>query len=143
MIYVQVLLENVYNVHIHMNNMTYFFNRILSSVNPSIYSLTLSARNFIPCRGHTSKPEGSARWSCRSVWLQRRGGRSCVLLPRRASQFNPAIDKERKLISNLGRNMPVLPDSPECAALRADMKGDPLNSRFQHKNKLVKSRGVV
>jgi len=40
MIYVQVLLENVYNVHIHMNNMTYFFNGILSSVNPSIYSLT-------------------------------------------------------------------------------------------------------
>jgi len=32
MIYVQVLLENVYNVHIHMNNMTYFFNGILSSV---------------------------------------------------------------------------------------------------------------
>ena len=40
MIYVQVLLENVYNVHIHMNNMTYFFNGILSSLNPSIYSLT-------------------------------------------------------------------------------------------------------
>ena len=46
------------------------------------------------------------------------------LLPRRASQFDPAIDKERKFISNLGWNVPVLPDSPECAALRADMKGD-------------------
>ena len=39
----------------------------------------------------------------------------------------------------------MLPDSPECAALRADMEGDRLNSRFQHihKNKLVKARGVV
>ena len=41
--------------------------------------------------------------------------------------------------------MPVLPDSPECTALRADMKGDLLNSRFQHirKNKSVKAHGVV
>ena len=41
--------------------------------------------------------------------------------------------------------MPVLPDSPECAALRADMKGDRLNSRFQHiyKNKSVKARGIM
>ena len=41
--------------------------------------------------------------------------------------------------------MPVLPDSPKCAALRADMKGDRLNSRFQHihKNKSVKAYGVV
>ena len=41
--------------------------------------------------------------------------------------------------------MPVLPDSPECAALRADMKGDRLNSRFQHihKNKSVKAHGIV
>ena len=41
--------------------------------------------------------------------------------------------------------MPVLPDSPECAALRVDMKGDRLNSRFQyiHKNKLVKAHEVV
>ena len=51
----------------------------------------------------------------------------------------------REFISNLGQNVPVLPDSPECAALRADMKGDRLNSRFQHihKNKSVKARGVV
>ena len=41
--------------------------------------------------------------------------------------------------------MPVLPDSPKCAALIADMKGDRLNSQFQHihKNKSVKARGVV
>ena len=41
--------------------------------------------------------------------------------------------------------MPVLPGSPECAALRADMEGDRLNSRFQHihKNKSVKAHGVV
>ena len=41
--------------------------------------------------------------------------------------------------------MPVLPNSPECVALRADMKGDRLNSRFQHihKNKLVKAYGVM
>ena len=36
--------------------------------------------------------------------------------------------------------MPVLPNSPECAALKADMKGD----RLQHiqKNKSFKARGV-
>ena len=41
--------------------------------------------------------------------------------------------------------MPVLPDSPECAALRADVEENWLNSRFQHtcKNKLVKAHGVV
>ena len=41
--------------------------------------------------------------------------------------------------------MSVLPDSLECAALRADMKGDQLNSRFQHihKNKSVKVHGVM
>ena len=41
--------------------------------------------------------------------------------------------------------MPVLLDSPECAALRADVEGDRLNSRFQHtyKNKLVKAHGVM
>ena len=41
--------------------------------------------------------------------------------------------------------MLVLLDSPEYAALRADMKGDWLNSRFQHihKNKSAKARGVV
>ena len=49
----------------------------------------------------------------------------------------------REFISNLGRKVSVLPDSPECAALRADMKGDRLNSRFQHihKNKSIKARG--
>ena len=41
--------------------------------------------------------------------------------------------------------MPALPDSPECAALRADVEGNQLNSRFQHthKNKSVKAHGVV
>ena len=41
--------------------------------------------------------------------------------------------------------MPVLPDSPRCAALRADIEGDRLNSRFQHthKNKSVKALGFV
>ena len=53
---------------------------------------------------------------------------SCILLPRCASQFDPAIDKKRKLISNLRWNMLVLLDSSECAALRADMEGDRLNS---------------
>ena len=50
--------------------------------------------------------------------------------PKTCQSIDPAIDNERKLISNLRRNMPVLPDSPECVALRADMKGDRLNSRF-------------
>ena len=41
--------------------------------------------------------------------------------------------------------MLVLPDSPECVALRADMEGDRLNSQFQHthKNKSVKAHGVM
>ena len=41
--------------------------------------------------------------------------------------------------------MPVLLDSPECVALRADMKRDRLNSRFQHihENKSIKAHGVV
>ena len=41
--------------------------------------------------------------------------------------------------------MLVLPDSPECVALRADVEGDRLNSRFQHthKNKSVKAQGVM
>ena len=39
----------------------------------------------------------------------------------------------------------MLPDSPECTALRADMEGDRLNSRFQHihKNKSVKAHEVM
>ena len=55
------------------------------------------------------------------------------------------LTRREKFISNLGQNVPVLPDSPECAALRADMKGDRLKSRFQHthKNKSVKAHGVV
>ena len=41
--------------------------------------------------------------------------------------------------------MLVLPDSPECAALRADMEGNRLNSRFQHthKNKSIKAHGIM
>ena len=39
----------------------------------------------------------------------------------------------------------MLPDSPECAAMRADMEGDQLNSRFQHihKNKSVKAHEIM
>ena len=39
----------------------------------------------------------------------------------------------------------VLPDSPECAALRADVEGDRLNSQIQqnHKNKSVEAHGVM
>ena len=41
--------------------------------------------------------------------------------------------------------MPVLPDSPEYAALRANVEGNRLNTRFQHthKNKSVKVHGVM
>ena len=43
----------------------------------------------------------------------------------------------------------MLLDSPECEALRADMRGDRLNSRSQHihknihKNESIKVHGVV
>ena len=41
--------------------------------------------------------------------------------------------------------MPVLPDNPECAALRADMEGSRLKSRFQytHKNKSIKAHKII
>ena len=41
--------------------------------------------------------------------------------------------------------MLVLPDSPECVALRADLEGNRLNSRFQHiyKNKSIKAHGIM
>ena len=41
--------------------------------------------------------------------------------------------------------MPVLPDSPECVALSADVEGDRLNSRFQHthKNKSIEAHGIM
>ena len=55
------------------------------------------------------------------------------------------LTRREKLISNLRQNMSVLLDSPECAALRANMEGNRLNSRFQHihKSKSVKAHGVV
>ena len=39
----------------------------------------------------------------------------------------------------------MLPDSPKCAALRADMRGNRLNSRSQHvhKNESIKAHGIV
>ena len=39
----------------------------------------------------------------------------------------------------------MLPGSPECAALRADVEENRLNSRFQHtyKNKSVKAHGFM
>ena len=41
--------------------------------------------------------------------------------------------------------MPVLPDSSEYVALRADVEGDRLNSQFRHthKNKLVKAHEIM
>ena len=41
--------------------------------------------------------------------------------------------------------MSVLPDSPECVALRANMEGDRLNSRCQHthNNKSVKAHEIM
>ena len=41
--------------------------------------------------------------------------------------------------------MPVLSDSPECVALRADMEENRLNSRFQHthKNKSIKAHEIM
>ena len=41
--------------------------------------------------------------------------------------------------------MPVLPDTSECATLRANVEGDRLNSRFQHthKNESVKTHGIM
>ena len=96
-------------------------------VPPSVPQTCVDTEFLSPCRGHTQQA-GRVR-SMESIRLaSTQGGRSYAILPRHASQFDPTIDKERKLIGNLGRNMPVLPDSPECVALRADMRGDQLNS---------------
>ena len=39
----------------------------------------------------------------------------------------------------------MLPDSPECEALRADIEGNRLKSRFQHihKNKSVEAQRII
>ena len=70
--------------------------------------------------------------------------------PAHSSQDMPVnltlqLTRREKLISNLRRNMPVLPDNPECVALRADVEGNRLNSRFQHiyKNKSIKAHGIM
>ena len=76
------------------------------------------ARKRVDRAEHMSKPEGSARWSWRSAWLQCRDDRSCILLPRCASQFDPAIDKERKFISNLRWNIPVCAQTVPSVPLR-------------------------
>ena len=76
-----------------------------------------------PMPRHTSKPEGSTRWSWRSAWLKRRDYRSYALLPRRASQFDPAIDKERKFINNLRWNMLVCAQTVLSVPLREQTDG--------------------
>ena len=96
------------------------------------------------CVGTKFRPVPRAHEQARRVRLMELEIR-LASVQRCASQFDPAIDKEKKLISNVRWNMPVLLDSLKCAALRADMKGDRLNSRFQHihKNKSIKAHGVV
>ena len=91
-----------------------------------------------------SKPEESAWWSWRSAWLQRRGNRSCEFLPRRASQFDPTIDKERKFISNLRWNMSVFAQTVPNVPLQEQPNGKNwLNSRYAQKSAVAdcKSRG--
>ena len=41
--------------------------------------------------------------------------------------------------------MPVLLDSPECAALRADMEENRINNQFQHthKNKSIRAHEIM
>ena len=62
-------------------------------------------------------------WVRRSAWLQRRVNRSCEFLPRRASQFDPTIDKERKFISNIRWNMPVFAQIVPSVSLREQPDG--------------------
>ena len=83
---------------------------------------------------HTSKPDGSTRWSWRSAWLQRRDNRFCVLLPRRASQFDPPIDKERVYQQFKAEHAGLCLDSSKCAASGAAIREERLNSRYAQKS---------
>ena len=85
-------------------------------------------QKFVSCQGTRASRKGLLDGAEDPPGFNAGMIKSYVLLPRRASQFDPTIDKERKLISNLRRNMSVLSDSPECVALRADVEGDRLNS---------------
>ena len=58
-----------------------------------------------------------------------------VVDPTQSSQDMPVnltmqLTTRESLLIIKGGTVPVLPDSPECAALRADMRGDRLNSGF-------------
>ena len=82
------------------------------------------------CHVSTQQAERVCSMELEIYLASKQDNQSWVFLPRHASQFDPAIDKERKFISNLRWNMLVLPDSSEYMALRADVEGDRLNSRF-------------
>ena len=60
-------------------------------------------------------------------------------------QIHLALAQGWSILRNPPETLPVLPDSPECAALRADMQGDRLNSRFHyiHEDESIKAHGVV
>jgi len=71
-------------------------------------------------RGADPKPSPDLRWT--RDWMVVTEG---VLV-----NLTLQLTRREKHISNLRQNMPVLPDSLECAALRADMEGNRLNSQF-------------
>ena len=88
----------------------------------------VSARNFILCRGTRASRKGPLDGAGDPPSFN-----TGIIDPAHSSQDVPVnltlqLTSREKLISNLRRNMPMLPDSPECAALRADVEGDRLNS---------------
>ena len=70
----------------------------------------------------------------RSAWLQRRTSWPYEFLPRACQSIWPAIDKERKFISNLRWNMPVLPRQFQVCRFIAARRENQLNSRYEKKS---------
>ena len=111
-------------------------------VDQNMYRSMIGSVGMKMCR-HTSKPEGSARWSWRSAWLQRRDNRSCIFLPRCVSQFDPVIDKKRKFISNLRWNVPVCAQTVPSVPLweQPDVKSHWIADT--HRNQLLRTVNLV
>ena len=82
-------------------------------------------------------------WARRSAWLQRRVSRPCVFLTRRASQFDPTIDKERKFISNLRWNMPVCAQTVQSVPLQEQPYGKSNWIADPHTNWLLQTIKLV
>jgi hypothetical protein len=82
-------------------------NRVLGLPLSDCFALAVDGRKRQVTADTRSKPRETARSRSRALSRLWKGAGPDGRDWGRASQFDPAIDKERKLISNLRRNMPV------------------------------------